>query len=247
MLDKRYKYKTLKTSLIALFILLCSFFVNAQQERISDNFLGINLGGTYFRMNMNIPEQSVFVKGYTVGLTYKSYVENYKRVSMLGTIISLNYTQKGGSSFFVYSNPTDTLNPTNVAFFYLNTKYIELPVLATGRLGMRNNRINIYVGPHLGFLISEKQSFPVSKPEVAYNETLDFKTDFGINFGLGYERKIGSSIVGIDVIYSHGLSNIYKSRTVNNALIYKNQGFKVTVSYLFHFKKKSEDVKDNKS
>ncbi len=235
-----------KFIIIILLFQIIAFNSFAQKELVSDNYFGANFGGTYYRLNMEIRQQSEFVQGYSGGVTFKHLSERYKEYTLIGTIISLNYSEKGGGSFFEFSVTEDSITSITEVPYSLKTRYIELPILATGSVGNRKNRINLYLGPHLGFLISDKIGFSDSIPETGYSEHLDFKTDFGINFGAGIEREIPGGILTFDFLYSQGMSNIYKTRTINNALIYKNQGFRVSISYLLHFNNKNKNAENNK-
>ena len=226
-------------SFILLFFL--STETKSQKEFIYENYFGFTGGIGYYHLNLNIQKKSEFVQGISAGIVYKNFTENFKSRFLMGSVFELNFSQKGGGNFVpVEVQIDDTTTGTAYVPYNLKLNYITLSYLATANIGKGKTRLNLYAGPEVGYLLSESLKFTLVEITEGYKKNIDFKTSFGLNFGAGIEREIGKSTVNIDFIYSHGLSNIYKSKTVNTALFYRNQGFMLKLSYLINLKRKKD-------
>jgi len=90
----------------------------------------------------------------------------------------------------------------------INVNYLNIPVMAKYYI---IDKLNIEVGPQIGFLIGGKRRYDViiesgQKFSNSYNSKNDFKNvDFGLNFGAGYDF---TEKVFIGVRYNLGLGNV---------------------------------------
>ncbi|MCL9806142.1 PorT family protein [Flavobacterium amniphilum] len=105
----------------------------------------------------------------------------------------------------------------------INTDYINLPVMAKF---YATDKLSIEAGPQIGFLMSAKL-----KPESG-GGSQDVKdqlksTDFGVNFGLGYN--FTDNISG-NLRYNLGLSEVPDSADVSDV---KNGVFSLSLGYSF--------------
>ena len=233
--------KSHKPLILSILFIFFSNFANSQKELISENYFGFTGGLGYYHLNLNIQKKSKFIQGISAGIVYKNYTENFKDKFLMGSVFELKYTQKGGENFFpVEVQINDTTTGTAFVPYDLKLNYVTFSYLATASIGKGKTRLNLYAGPEIGYLLSESLKFTKVEITEGYKKNIDFKPSFGLNFGTGIEREIGKNTLNIDFIYSHGLSNIYKSKSVNTALFYRNQGFMLNLSYLLNLKKKKD-------
>lgn len=110
----------------------------------------------------------------------------------------------------------------------INNSYLNIPVMAKFYV---TPKFNVEVGPQIGFLLSSKTKFEESLAGVSVSAKEDTKdvfesTDFGLNFGLGYDLTEKLSIGGR---YNLGLSNIVKDAgdfKVQNSVFTFSLGYK---------------------
>ena len=103
-----------------------------------------------------------------------------------------------------------------------NLNYIAVPVMAKYFVA---EKFSIEAGPQIGFLMSAKAK--------ADGESIDIKegfnsTDFGLNFGLGYNF---TENIGAGVRYTSGLSGIVKDAP--SAYKITNNNIAISLSYNF--------------
>jgi len=233
--------KSHKPLILSILFIFFSNFANSQKELISENYFGFTGGLGYYHLNLNIQKKSKFIQGISAGIVYKNYTENFKDKFLMGSVFELKYTQKGGENFFpVEVQINDTTTGTAFVPYDLKLNYVTFSYQATASIGKGKTRLNLYAGPEIGYLLSESLKFTTVEITEGYKKNIDFKPSFGLNFGAGIERAIGKSTLNLDFIYSHGLSNIYKSKSVNTALFYRNQVFMLNLSYLLNLKKKKD-------
>lgn len=123
--------------------------------------------------------------------------------------------------------------------FKLN--YLNIPVMAKIEVA---DGFTLEAGPQIGFLLSAKDDYTYVGPDPGFSDDSgeddikDFikSTDFGINFGLGYEMESGLSF---GARYSLGISNIIDSDDIDPGFDvddFKNQNgvFQISVGYSFN-------------
>ena len=108
--------------------------------------------------------------------------------------------------------------------------YLNIPVMAKGYVAPK---VSIEVGPQIGFLLNSKSKVEETVDGDVYSVEADTKkffesTDFGLNFGLGYDLTEKLSIGGR---YNLGLSNILKDAEEGEKV--KNSVFSFSVGYKF--------------
>ena len=112
----------------------------------------------------------------------------------------------------------------------IRTSYINVPLLLKISLG-RSDKIHIYAGPQLGFLV--KAEAEAEQGDVS--ATLDIKdemtsVDFSLNLGLSFNV---SNNMSLDIRYNRGLSNIIDDDEEDGDVKAFNSGFQLGVSYSF--------------
>lgn len=95
----------------------------------------------------------------------------------------------------------------------IKLNYLNIPVMAKFKVA---EGFSVQAGPQIGFLLSAKNEYSFTdkvdpgfgNDESGEEDIKDFikSTDFGINFGLGYEMASG---LNFSARYNLGLSNIY--------------------------------------
>ena len=112
-----------------------------------------------------------------------------------------------------------------------NNGYLNIPVMAKVYV---TPKVSIEVGPQIGFLLNSKSKVEGTEDgDVIFSGEEDTKddfesTDFGLNFGLGYDLTEKLSIGGR---YNLGLSNILKDAEEGEKV--KNSVFSFSLGYKF--------------
>ncbi len=123
--------------------------------------------------------------------------------------LDVNWVQKGGNKVAISGLETQDLK----------LEYIEIP-LTIGYIQRFNGwESNLFIGVSLGFQISCKLQGTSSGSSDDCDDTslLEKKTtDWSIPFGLAFARDLGGSLLGFDVRYVLGLSDIFESSSVRN-------------------------------
>ena len=110
-----------------------------------------------------------------------------------------------------------------------NNGYLNIPVMAKVYV---TPKVSIEAGPQIGFLLNSKSKYEEKVSDVIFSGEEDTKdlfksTDFGLNFGLGYDLTEKLSIGGR---YNLGLSNILKDAGGEKV---KNSVFSFSLGYKF--------------
>jgi hypothetical protein len=90
----------------------------------------------------------------------------------------------------------------------INLSYIELPVNAKF---VTSSGLNFFAGPYLGILLSAKTE--VDSEEIDLKSRMT-SSDFGMNFGIGYDSPSG---IGVSAQYGVGFSNLNSDTRVSNS------------------------------
>ncbi len=208
-------------SVVALALLLVSLLA-------SPGFSGIKLG----------------VKGgfSLADLTFKPELTDSPLTSKAGAVggISLNvgiasffslqpevlYVQKG-------TKGSDTVEGVEITGKY-ELDYVEVPLLLNFSFAKEGSSFvpSIFAGPYAGF--NARAKIKVTEAGESYSE--DFKdevkdTDFGLTFGIGLGKKIGSGKITIDVRYDLGLTNIAEGMSEGESV--KNKSWLFMLGYYF--------------
>ncbi len=159
------------------------------------------------------------------GLSYK-----YITGKNVGLLVELLYNQKGGYNEFMfdkYGNVTDSI------LFNHQLDYAEFAFLTDVRLGKKHSKINIYLGPHIAYLLKQKIIILEDTFGKEYVNGTDLKFEFGIDAGGGYGFHFNKGEVELRFLYNHDFTNIFKEKTVNNFSFNQNQVFSLSLSYYY--------------
>ena len=120
-------------------------------------------------------------------------------------------------------------------------RYLEMPLLANYRVGNQALKMNVMVGPSVGYALNGQV---VTRANLLL-ETQPLRTDFDLD-QLNYERLEISGVAGLgvsydtdggrwfaDVRYTHGLTDLYKTPVFDANLQNRNLG--VQVGYMVQF------------
>lgn len=124
--------------------------------------------------------------------------------------LDANWVQKGGKRVGFSAGSTQDLN----------LEYIEIP-LTIGYVNRFSDwESNLYIGIAIAFQISCKV---VPTGTSASTDCDDVSllaskktTDWSIPFGFGFARNLGGSLLGIDIRYLLGLSDIFENSNIKN-------------------------------
>ena len=109
------------------------------------------------------------------------------------------------------------------AEFKLN--YLQLPLMGKYYV---TDEFSLEAGPQVGFLLSAKAKVE-GEGEGDIKDNMN-KTDFGLNFGLGYT--LGNRL-NVNARYNFGLSKIYNKDTFLSDIKAYNSVIQVSVGYIF--------------
>ena len=115
----------------------------------------------------------------------------------------------------------------------MKLSYLNIPLLLKMSLGA-SNRVHIYAGPQLGFLLDAESDYEEVDYSGSYSGTEDIKDyinsfEFSLNLGLSFNV---SDNLSLDVRYNRGLSNIFDNDGDEDIKAY-NSGFQLGAAYTF--------------
>ncbi len=225
---------------IILFCLIFSGSLDAQniQEKpfVREHLIGLTVGmnkvgffseGTlsYTDINDEFIVSSPLLFRYAAGISYK-----YITGKNTGLLCELLYNQKGGYNEFAFDMEG---NSTNITLVNHKADYAELSLLTNVHLGKKKSIVNLYLGPHIAFLIKQNIIFL----EETYGKTFTKKTSkkfaYGINAGAGYSFHFNKGEVEMRILYNHDFSNIFPEKSVNNFSFNQNQVLALSLSYYY--------------
>ncbi len=199
-----------------------------------ESYIGFRGGWVASAIHIEIPLESYtyLTEGYSFGISYRSFLQKH-----VGLQLELNYITKGGYNFYdkdklSENEGVDTLGLDQSTIFSLNLNYIELPFFMQIRLG-KKNQIKINFGSHIGYLISQKNTFTSNKITGEYNDAVDNKTEYGVSLGLGFTRLLGKNTIDLDARYSRSWVNLFKYKSINKSIVNQNQAFIISLSFYF--------------
>lgn len=208
-------------------------FANTSLAQV-DNYIGAKAGYVFSALNVDIVQDTMVInQGKTFGLTFKSFSSKNTAIQ-----IEIIYTDKGGNSLYDTSLITDTLPFVNPVYpFVLKTKYIEMPVIMHLNFGKDKNKFVLNVGPNISYAFASEFDYFYDNAETLRLESkIHNSFEFGLNFGAGYERKFKNSLIDFEIRYSHGLTSIFKSKTLNYSLLSQNQVISFALLYYLKLK-----------
>jgi hypothetical protein len=124
--------------------------------------------------------------------------------------LDANWVQKGGDNVAVSNGEVQDLN----------LEYIELPLTIGYTQSFSGWQSNLYIGLALSFQISCKVQGAASSNTAECDDTAGLArkntTDWSIPFGLGFYRELGGSLLGLDIRYMLGLSDVFENSNIRN-------------------------------
>jgi hypothetical protein len=124
--------------------------------------------------------------------------------------LDANWVQKGGSKVALAGGEAQDLN----------LEYIELPLTIGYAQRFSGWESNLYIGLAIAFQISCQTQGTVSNSTVDCDDASGLArkktTDFSIPFGFGFNRNLGGSLLGLDIRYLLGLSDIFENSNIKN-------------------------------
>lgn len=152
-----------------------------------------------------------------IGMTQNFSVEPGLIFTQRGTKISMDF---GGTSV----TATHSLN------------YLEIPVVAKGKLPLGTVTPYALAGVSLGILLSANTTAEATgMPSTDEEDTSTTATDFGLNFGGGAELAMGNVKPYVEFSYYLGLLNIAKDASSDESE--KSQGMAIRAGLKFDIKK----------
>ncbi|NPA68059.1 MAG: PorT family protein [Chlorobi bacterium] len=232
-----------KTTGIIIFFVLISSVLNAQDkepfvpEHLFGFTAGINMTSifheenlTYTDKNGNLIVKDKLIQRYSGGISYK-----YISSKNVGILLELTYNQKGGYNEFMFDLNG---NVTDSTLFNHELDYLEFSFLTDIRMGKKHGKINLYVGPHISYLLKDKIIFMENTYGHEYADKADYNIAGGINGGIGYSYNFNKGELELRFIFNQDFTNIFKEKTVNNFSFNENQTLSFTVSYYYKTIKK---------
>ncbi len=124
--------------------------------------------------------------------------------------LEANWVQKGG----------DRVGFSQGSVQDLNLEYIEIPLTIGYVQRFSDWESSLYIGLSLGFQISCGMQATSSGSSVDCDDDSNLPpkktTDWSIPFGFGFARDLGGSLLGFDMRYVLGLSDIFEASSVRN-------------------------------
>lgn len=213
-----------------LFILILATLglenLKAQQDEFTREWnVGVNFGTNFTQASFGTSlSPSAFKTSmwqqFQGGVNIRYLTENH-----LGFIIEMNYSQQGWKQNFKDKNEPDPAKQEllNQLEHSHQLNYLEVPFLTHIYFG---NKVRFYInlGPKIGYLLSEKETFNDKLTEYLASGTVsgkfstaqfykkaDRKIDYGILVGMGLEFRTGIGNFALEGRYSYGLSDIYSN------------------------------------
>ncbi len=233
----------MKKLTFTVLILFCFLHVKAQNDStfVPEHLIGFTGGVnmvsvfsegalTYTDKQGNLLVTSPYIFRNIGGISYK-YVSG-KNVGLLAELI---YNQKGGYNEFMFDingNVTDSI------LFNHQLDYAEFAFLTDVRLGKRHGKVNLYLGPHVDYLIKQKILILEDTFGKKYSEGTNTKFEFGIDIGGAYSFHFNKGEIELRFLYNHDFTNIFKEKTINNFSFNQNQVYSLSLSYYYKLPKK---------
>lgn len=181
---------------------------------------GINLSQASFSKSSNpSPIKTSMWQQYQGGVGVRYLTEKN-----LGLIVELNYSQQGWKENYSDKNATPEQQEfLNQLGHTHQLNYLEVPFLTHIYFG---NKVRFFInlGPKIGFLLSEKETFNnkllehlasgnVKERETTeqYFKKADRKFDYGIMVGMGLEFRTGIGNFSLEGRYTFGLADFYSN------------------------------------
>jgi hypothetical protein len=124
--------------------------------------------------------------------------------------LDANWVQKGGNSVAASGGEAQDLS----------LEYIELPLTVGYTQRFSGWQSNLYIGVAISFLISCKVKGDITGTSAECDDTAGLarknSAEWSIPFGLGFYRELGGSLLGLDIRYMLGLSDVFENSNIRN-------------------------------
>lgn len=217
------KFFTMKKSMKSVFATL--FFAAFAQILVAQVQLGIGLrGGTNLawsdiqtKNGSWETEHMDIIPRITIGALAEIGIGSYFAVQP-----EVNFIQKG------YKTEIDVVGVTETYKVLMN--YVEVPVLAKGKLPVGGAEINAVAGPTFGFAFDGMSKSGDEETDIDFDRDKIKKSDVGATFG------IGAAYRGffLDGRFGLGFTNLDDSENSDNHK-WLNRGVNIGAGYIFRF------------
>lgn len=179
---------------ILVIVIIISSLLQAQEKKVT---YGIKAGANFTKQSGSGVDMILRTENETpdfkLGLVTGAFLE-YKFSKKIALQSEILFSQQGFQKKF------DNFDVE----IRLMSNYINIPVMFKYYV---SEKFSLETGPQLGFVLTAKGYKSRGDQEVIEDLKDQFKsTDFGVNFGAGYQFKNG---IGINTRYSLGLINIF--------------------------------------
>lgn len=124
--------------------------------------------------------------------------------------LDANWAQKGGSKVAFAGGELQDLD----------LEYIDLPLTIGFTQRFSGWESNLYIGVAVSFQISCNVKGVASSTSTACDDASALApkktTDWSIPFGFGFYRNLGGSLLGLDIRYMLGLSDVFENSNIRN-------------------------------
>ena len=115
-------------------------------------------------------------------------------------------------------------------------------------VGNDKNQVFFNAGPNISYTFYNETEFVYPNIDrTMFDTEIDNLYEFGLNFGVGYGRHFKRGAIELEIRYSHGLTNIYETQSINYSIVTQNQLLTFSLAYYFKLKNKQNNVKNNES
>ena len=124
--------------------------------------------------------------------------------------LEANWVQKGGSDVAISGGELQDLN----------LEYVEVPLTIGYLQSFSGWESALYIGLAVGFQISCKVKGNASNTSTDCDDAVSLASkntvDWSIPFGFGFAKNLGGSLLGLDIRYTLGLSDIFENSNIRN-------------------------------
>ena len=229
-------YKYLTAILLFVFAFQEKSFAQEDSTFVPEHLIGftggINMVSVFSEEPLNYKDiygkiliSNPYLFKYNGGISYK-----YISGKNVGLMIEFLYSQKGGYNEFMFDVNG---NVTDSVLFEHQLDYGQFSFITDVRIGKKNSKINLYLGPQISYLI--KQNIVLKEDTYGYDfkKNTDINFEYGINVGGGYSFNFNKGELELRFLYTHDFSNIFPAKSVNNFTFNQNQVYSLNLSYYY--------------
>jgi hypothetical protein len=177
-------------------------------------------------------EVNLLTKGYRYSIIQQSGVYSQTTVVTPGGQVGVTKTYC----------PTCPLVETEVAYFRLKTRYVEIPLLVGVAFGIGEDeaKMHLNLGPYLGYWLSggvKSEGFGIEPYAYRFNDAYDRRWETGMHLGVMLSHPLKNGDIFLDLRGSFGLTDMRRieNLTYDKTAFQKNynQALQISAGYLF--------------